>query len=37
MAMGNGTHKRPVKAKIQKAIGKTEADSVTVRLEQRIG
>ncbi|MGW6737847.1 DUF1905 domain-containing protein [Streptomyces sp. NPDC055013] len=36
MAMGDGTHKLPVKADIRKAIGKAEGDTVTVRLEERI-
>ena len=36
MAMGDGTHKLPVKADIRKAIGKDVGDTVTVRLEERI-
>src|SRR6185503_14419145 len=35
MAMGDGTHKLPVKADIRKAIGKAEGDSVAVLLEER--
>lgn len=37
MAMGNGTHKLPVKAEIREAIGKKAGDSVEVLLEERIG
>jgi Domain of unknown function (DUF1905) len=36
MAMGDGTHKLPVKADIRRAIGKETGDTVSVRLEKRL-
>lgn len=37
MALGDGRHRLPVKAGVRKAIGKTEGDTVVVRLQERIG
>lgn len=37
MAMGDGTHKLPVKADVRKAIRKEEGEAVVVRLEERLG
>ncbi|KIO78951.1 hypothetical protein TH53_00635 [Pedobacter lusitanus] len=36
MALGNGTHKLPIKAEIRKLIHKEEGDSVSICLEERI-
>jgi Domain of unknown function (DUF1905) len=36
MAMGDGTHKLPIKAEVRKAIGKQAGDTAKVRLQERI-
>lgn len=36
MALGDGTHKLPVKAEMRKVINKDSGDIVTITLEERI-
>ena len=36
MAMGDGTHKLPVKADVRRAISKEAGDTVTIELNERL-
>ncbi|HKE63101.1 MAG TPA: DUF1905 domain-containing protein [Micromonosporaceae bacterium] len=37
MAMGDGTHKLPLRSDVRDAIGKGPGDRVTIHLDERIG
>ncbi len=37
MALGDGTHKLPVKAAVRRLLGKGPGETVTVHLDERLG